>query len=118
MIRANRMALILHLGRELEDWEEAYHTCDNPTCCNPNHLFVGSHTDNMNDYGNKHFAKGERHSRVKVTQEDYRWARSMWESGKMTQKQIASALGVHKAHVSRLVRGLTGHEVLEKLNEG
>lgn len=27
----------------------ACHTCDNPLCCNPDHIFVGEHQDNMDD---------------------------------------------------------------------
>lgn len=46
---ANRVALELHLGRLLAEEEHACHTCDNPPCCNPNHLYVGNAFTNMQD---------------------------------------------------------------------
>ena len=34
--------------------DNVLHTCDNPACCNPAHLFIGSQSDNINDM----FSKG------------------------------------------------------------
>jgi hypothetical protein len=48
MLRANRIAYILANGYVPDElW--VLHKCDNPLCVNPNHLFVGTATDNNRD---------------------------------------------------------------------
>lgn len=47
------------------------HRCDNPPCCNPAHLFLGSNRDNIDDMLAKgRSRKGERHGRAKLTETD------------------------------------------------
>jgi len=45
---ANRVALIIHTGQDHLHLF-ALHECDNPRCCNPHHLYWGTHSDNMKD---------------------------------------------------------------------
>ena len=47
-IYAHRLAYYLRYRENIIDFDILHH-CDNPTCCNPSHLFKGTHTDNMND---------------------------------------------------------------------
>jgi hypothetical protein len=46
---AHRLAWELANGRRLRDGEVVRHTCDNPPCCNPAHLLVGTQADNIED---------------------------------------------------------------------
>ena len=52
-VMAHRMAYYLEHGVPLDSGHEIMHTCDNRACCNPAHLTVGTHLENMQDMGAK-----------------------------------------------------------------
>ena len=51
-IQAHRFSA-KHLGGQDIDGKVVCHSCDNPGCVNPDHLFTGSQSDNINDAINK-----------------------------------------------------------------
>lgn len=51
-IAAHRYAYRSAFG-EFDDKLMVLHKCDTPLCCNPGHLFLGTHIDNMRDAVNK-----------------------------------------------------------------
>lgn len=48
MYKANRVSYALFYKKDPADLH-VLHSCDNPMCCNPNHLSLGTHADNMGD---------------------------------------------------------------------
>ena len=47
-VRAHRASWLMHKGN-IPDGYCVLHQCDNPVCVNPDHLFIGTQSDNMGD---------------------------------------------------------------------
>ena len=84
------------------------HTCDNPPCCNPYHLFLGRDEDNVADRVSKRrTAKGEDAGCVKLTAEDVRSIRAL----DLPQVEIARIYGVLQSNISRIVNRKTWRHI-------
>jgi hypothetical protein len=84
------------------------HKCDNPPCCNPAHLFLGSPADNVVDMvrkGRNNALRGEQHKRAKLCRADVAEIRALYATGQYTQRQLGDAFGVSNGQVSSVVRG-------------
>jgi len=104
-MRTHRLALMLE-GVDITD-KVVLHTCDNPKCCNPAHLRVGTHRDNINDKLNKNRqANGEKINHAKLTETDVLKIRDMFSKGK-SQLSIAEYFGITKRSVCYIINRKT-----------
>jgi hypothetical protein len=110
-VNASRAAYILLVG-DVGAGLVVCHRCDNPACCNPSHLFVGTQGDNVRDCqakgrGDGHFKSTAPHPRyvAKITPEQVTEIRRLWESRAESQSSIGRRLGLSSGQVSRIARG-------------
>lgn len=108
-VRAHRVALQLKLGRSIRVGYLACHTCDNPPCCNPAHLYEGTRQDNANDAWRRHRfgdRRGDRNANARLTDSDAEQIRLLYSSGCYSQAEIGRQFGVGQFQISRIVRGV------------
>lgn len=140
---AHRVAYVLGSGHPIPQGMFVCHHCDNPVCCNPSHLFIGTHQDNVDDKVAKgRQARGERMTAAKLltaargdrhgskthpekwrrgadrpdarfSVDDVRAIRAEYALGGVTLQEIGARHGTAKSTVSRLVRRETYVDILD-----
>lgn len=106
-LRAHRVAYALAVGAVPVEYG-VLHRCDNPPCCNPAHLFVGTQAANIADMG----AKGRRARGIKIPADDRELVRvmvaSMRRNGKSRPRAKALAANAFECRtglIDRIVQG-------------
>jgi hypothetical protein len=83
----------------------ALHKCDNPPCCNPKHLFLGTHQDNAIDKINKGRGRNLKGSLVpvsKIKEQDAIDIRILHKQG-ILQKDLATQYGLCRQSISDIL---------------
>ena len=85
----------------LHDCQSKGHFEDNPSCVNPDHLFLGTQKDNMQDMSNKDRSlAGEKHPASKLTAEQVVEIRS----SDLSQRKLAEKFNVSHSKISQIIR--------------
>lgn len=93
-------------NKTLQDVKHVLHTCDYRCCCNPNHLFEGTHRENMHDMGVKgRSAHGERSGNAKLTWDVVDQAKALYSTGNYSTRELAKMFSVGKTAMHRAVSG-------------
>ncbi len=105
--RAHR-AFYSHFVGPIPDGMFVCHKCDVRPCVNPDHLFLGTNQDNVDDRErkgrNKLPPKGEQHNHAKLTESQVIEARFLWQSGR-SQNSLAKQFGVCAKTMREAVTG-------------
>lgn len=110
--RAHRVSWSIANG-PIEDGLYVCHTCDNPSCVNPSHLFIGTNTDNMRDkvkkgrhnYNAAWNPIGSKNPRAKLSDAQVIEARRRWLQGGISKSQLAREMGVSSTLMSWVITG-------------
>lgn len=109
--RAHRVQWKRRNGGTIPQGMVIRHTCDNPSCVNPDHLTIGTQADNILDqavHGRK--ARGEAKGGAKLTDDAVRKARKLREEGH-TIRSLAERFGVHEGTMAQACRRDTWRHV-------
>jgi hypothetical protein len=97
---SHRLAYIFAFGNIPQN-KFVCHKCDNPKCCNPNHLFLGTPKQNTDDMIRKQRQQnysnvlyGENHPRAKLNNNDIKEIRFLHKNKLMKVKEIAKKFNI------------------------
>jgi HNH endonuclease len=96
-VNAHRVSWVIHNG-QIPDGLFICHTCDNPECTNPKHLFLGTRQDNINDMmvkkRGRHFQKNSFYGVIEEKRYDGPNRKNRWRSFIVVDERVIK-LGAH-----------------------
>jgi hypothetical protein len=117
-----KYGLTVYAHRTAWEWDNgpipkgliACHHCDNPPCCNPNHIFIGTDADNLADMHRKGRAvsgflrasRGEKNGNSRLNADTVSLIRLRWRNGELIQ-HLADEHGVTWRSVQLIVLNRT-----------
>lgn len=111
--KAHRLSYMFYVDNtELKTEDFICHTCDNPCCVNPEHLFKGDNQSNVNDKmekGRHNVPKGEQHWASKLKLADVKVIKELIKSGEKTSV-IAKQFNVNSSTIRGIKAGRTWRE--------
>lgn len=113
---SNRVSYYIY-KESFDDNLYVLHTCDFKLCVNPNHLYLGTQQDNMNDrtIRNRGFIpQGELHGRSQLIEEDIGEIFNLYNNHKYTHQEIANLYEVCPATISNILNHKTWKQLTKE----
>lgn len=104
---SSRVAWELTYG-DIPEGLHVCHRCDNPPCCNPEHLFLGTNHENVRDSlnkGRRSPRKGENNGQHKLTAAQSQEIRQKYVQGEIRYADLANEYGVSAVQIGHIVTG-------------
>lgn len=108
--KAHRIAWLLTHKQNPRDKFICHH-CDNPSCCNPKHLFLGNNQLNMQDKAQKGKSNGELNNYSKLVTQEVLDIRMLYSTGEYSQQRLGDMYNVSRTCIKKIVQRKTWRHI-------